>query len=166
MAITIGTCHFVSKAAAINYYKSQEHDMASVDQKIRESEIVIGRPEVPHGYDLRVNDEGRYVLVDDMPGENRRLYDEMIQLGFSWHSGSRYAHFINAAGKYEPFPVGYITGPSRAEENGNGKPWYISVNGPDGWHQKSGTVADIGRLKAWAVQTQSEILAKEQSSAS
>jgi hypothetical protein len=165
MPTTFGTAHFVSKQAAFRYYARQETDKRAVDQKIEEGDIAIGPPPVPYGYGLVVDrEEGRYKLVDVLPGQNRSLYDQMIQKGCRWKSGPRYQHFVDAEGDYAEYPVGYITGPCRAEENGSGTPYYISVNGADGWRQRSGSLADIPGLKQWALDTQNEILSQEHSS--
>jgi hypothetical protein len=54
----IGTCHFVSRRAAIQYYGS----VVMVDLKLSSGEIKLGRPEVKADERAFVNDEGRYCL--------------------------------------------------------------------------------------------------------
>ena len=59
-----GTCHFVSRTAAINYYRSQGHQDAAkaVDSALREERIKIGCPtHLESQHRLTVNSEGRYV---------------------------------------------------------------------------------------------------------
>ena len=60
---TSGTANFVSRAAAVKYYKSQGSDAKEVSRKLKAGEIFIGEPKVPEGMKLMVNrEEGRYVL--------------------------------------------------------------------------------------------------------
>lgn len=60
-----GTPNFVSKTAAIRYYKTQECDTAEVNRKIKDGEIEIGYPKVPEGMTLWIDhEEGRYMLAD------------------------------------------------------------------------------------------------------
>ena len=59
----VGTCHFVSRAGALRYYASQEHDKASVDQKLKDGSIKIGCPKLNPGEKLVIiADEQRYAI--------------------------------------------------------------------------------------------------------
>lgn len=58
-------CHFVTRAALVRYYKSQEYDIAAIQQKLDEGAVFVGRPILPLGDLCDVNDEGRYVIYDD-----------------------------------------------------------------------------------------------------
>ena len=60
-----GTCHFVSRSAAIKYFRPQEgrHAAAAVREKLAEGLIKIGRPKLKQGERLFTNrEEGRYVI--------------------------------------------------------------------------------------------------------
>lgn len=65
MSTMISTCHFVSRQHAIKYYRSQGYcdAAAAVDDKLKEQAIVIGSPKIEPGQTVKINDEGRYVIV-------------------------------------------------------------------------------------------------------
>ena len=56
----MGTSHFVSKTAAINYYKSYGNDTEEVNRKLRDGELQIGRPKSLPGRATRVDEDGRW----------------------------------------------------------------------------------------------------------
>jgi hypothetical protein len=57
----IGTPYFVSKLSAIRYYREYRYDNTeqTVERKLAEGEIYIGRPEIKANEELFVR-EGRY----------------------------------------------------------------------------------------------------------
>ena len=55
----IGTSHFVSKATALRYYAYEGATADSVERKIAEGLIHIGKPE------LKPDGSERYVLIDN-----------------------------------------------------------------------------------------------------
>jgi hypothetical protein len=58
-----GTANFVSKAAAVRYYRDYGFDAADVDRKIAEGEIHIGKPTLKPGDRLVVVYNGtRYAI--------------------------------------------------------------------------------------------------------
>jgi len=65
--MTYGTSHFVSKAAAIRYYRDYEGSDAKqvVEQKIREGQIHIGRPHLKPGETLSVVDGGKRYAISN-----------------------------------------------------------------------------------------------------
>jgi len=71
--IKIGTNHFVSVAAAENYYASQgfQQPKQEVRRKIAEQLIVIGPPKVEEGIETLSIDfvEGRYNITISEPKE-------------------------------------------------------------------------------------------------
>ncbi len=64
---TYGTAHFVSRAAAIAYYREYGYDDVAhaVDAKIAEGEIFIGRPRVFAGQTVSLIDNGRRYAISD-----------------------------------------------------------------------------------------------------
>lgn len=65
MGTRYGTSHFVSRAAAINYYDAYGNDVEEVDRKLVDGEIHIGRPTAPDGCTVYLdNIEGRYIIAD------------------------------------------------------------------------------------------------------
>jgi len=83
MAITYGTCYFVSKSAAIRYYSDyrvshesslthgaswmearQESLNRYVENKLREKEIKIGKPPVGPGESLSLDSDGRWHITE------------------------------------------------------------------------------------------------------
>lgn len=61
-----GTCHFVSIEAAERYYEPYGYDdvKATVQRKLSEGEIYIGKPAVKNGEHATVIDDGtRYAIV-------------------------------------------------------------------------------------------------------
>jgi hypothetical protein len=58
---TIGTAHFVSKAAAVRYYREYGFSAADVERKLADGEIGIGMPSTKPDEELFVR-EGRYHL--------------------------------------------------------------------------------------------------------
>ena len=95
--------------------------------------------------------------------ENSRLHQEMLDKGYLFHSGDGMQYFHNSDNGYVNYPIGYITGPCRSTDNGSGKPWYCSVNGQNGWHQKSSASRD--EVIDWAIKKQKEILDENHTSA-
>lgn len=83
---------------------------------------------------------------------NSPLKAEMEKKGLHIIKRGNYTFFANREGEYQPYPNGYITGP--ATSNGN---LYMSVQGPDGWAQQSGTLEEITK---WAIEKGEEILSK------
>lgn len=68
----IGTCNFVSRKAAEEYYVSQGYDREtitkSVQGKINEGLIAIGKPALKTGQKLGIDTvEGRYFIDDGKP---------------------------------------------------------------------------------------------------
>lgn len=58
-----GTSYFVSKAAAVRYYRDYGDDARSVDRKLAEGLIHIGKPPIRPGDRLSVIDSGtRYEI--------------------------------------------------------------------------------------------------------
>tara|TARA_R110002051_G_scaffold320127_1_gene405011 strand:+ start:166 stop:399 length:234 start_codon:yes stop_codon:yes gene_type:complete len=75
MEIKMGTSHFESEQAAVNYYYSQCYDKDTVGrdvmEKIERGEITIGPPELKDGERLEIiKGEGRYAIIasDYRPG--------------------------------------------------------------------------------------------------
>lgn len=58
---TYGTNHFVSKVAAVRYYRQYGLTESDVNKKIVDFEIAIGKPLVKKNETLHVV-EGRYVI--------------------------------------------------------------------------------------------------------
>lgn len=161
MATIYGTHYFVSRAAAVKYYKSQESDAVEVDRKIKDGEIAIGRPEVPPGCRLLTDEDGRLHIEayegTDWPG-NAALTAQMINEGYQFKRNGWYEHFIDAEGKYVEYPIGYIRGPYCDRSSGNPRPWCVSVKGPGGWHQRSFRDGQMEKMKQWAIETQIYVL--------
>lgn len=62
-----GTSHFVSRSAAMRYYKDYGYDdvKSAVDSKIRDGEIHIGKPSLKAGQSLKLIDGGkRYAILE------------------------------------------------------------------------------------------------------
>jgi len=86
--------------------------------------------------------------------QNAPLRAKMEKRGYHLNiSKDKRKFFIDKEGKYVPYPVGYITGPGMS--NGS---YYMSVQGKNGWSQKSGL--DILELKKWAVEKSKQNLAE------
>jgi hypothetical protein len=63
MAQFIGSCHFVSHAAACRYYRDYGFTAVDVDRKLAEGEIALGRPATMPGDIVHVIDLGtRYAI--------------------------------------------------------------------------------------------------------
>ena len=61
----IGTNHFTSHYAAVNYYRGYGYGAQTnqaVSNKIREGEIVIGKPPLKEGETLSIIDNCRYQI--------------------------------------------------------------------------------------------------------
>ena len=70
MKITCGTCYFVSKRAAVRYYRDYIIDTRGVDQKIAADEIRIGKPTIKAGETLHIIDNGTRYAIE---GEEREI---------------------------------------------------------------------------------------------
>lgn len=62
--IVTGTCHFVSRRAAITYYARQGDDADEVRKKLDEGAIHLGPPNVKPHQKWRVNHQGRYEITE------------------------------------------------------------------------------------------------------
>lgn len=63
----VGTSYFVTRTAAIEYYRPYEgaNAEAAVDRKLAAGEIHIGRPPITSGQSCVLNEEeGRYFIRD------------------------------------------------------------------------------------------------------
>jgi len=71
--ISYGTSHFVSRGAAIRYYRDYGYDdtAAAVDRKIREGEIHIGKPALKPGQRLTTVDGGKRYAISENPAGRR-----------------------------------------------------------------------------------------------
>ena len=87
---------------------------------------------------------------------NRPLRDEMFRIGFEWKSTKTHEHFVDSDGEYVPYPLGYIRG-AHLSENGSPRPWSFSVQGHDGWHQRSFPTLSRDAYD-WALETAKEII--------
>ncbi len=83
---------------------------------------------------------------------NQPLKLKMESKGFRLKFTKDHTFFVDANGKYEPYPIGYITGP---HHGGNGE-LYMSVQGPNGWRQRS--FKNESEAVKWALATAKEIL--------
>lgn len=68
-------------------------------------------------------------------------------------------YYVNREGRYVPYPPGYIRGPVLCS-NGNPRPYQMSVQGHNGWHQRGFTYLEgaKGEAEAWAIKTAVEVL--------
>lgn len=62
-----GTAHFISRDAAIRYYREYGYDdtAAEVDRKLADGEIYIGPPELKPGQRLARIDAGTRYAIED-----------------------------------------------------------------------------------------------------
>jgi hypothetical protein len=69
---------------------------------------------------------------------NKPLYDKMIEEGNTYKpdKDKGLGYFVNKDGDYVSFPVGYVTGIGY-DNNGNPKPYYVSIKESNGWRQHS-----------------------------
>jgi hypothetical protein len=63
--VTVGTSHFVSKAAAVRYYAYEHATEADIDRKLAEGLIHIGKPELKPGQRLSTIDNGTRYAIED-----------------------------------------------------------------------------------------------------
>lgn len=63
MSLTVGTCYFESREAAVRYYADQGIDAEGVDRKLAEGEIFLGPPPHAAGDLLHIRD-GRYIIEE------------------------------------------------------------------------------------------------------
>jgi hypothetical protein len=63
MSIQVGTSHFVSIPAAFKYYKEYGYSEMDVRDKVIAKEITIGQPEIIFGESLKVDTNGRYMII-------------------------------------------------------------------------------------------------------
>lgn len=71
-------------------------------------------------------------------------------------------YYVNREGGYVPYPPGYIRGPVLCS-NGNPRPYQMSVQGHNGWHQRGFTQLELvnGEAEAWAIKTAVEVLPED-----
>ena len=95
--------------------------------------------------------------------ENSRLHQEMLDKGYLFHSGDGMQRFRYNENGYVNYPIGYIAEPRRSANGESVNPWFCSVKGPNGWHQKSSVSRD--EVIDWAIKKQKEILDENHTSA-
>lgn len=61
----VGTSYFVSKAAAVRYYAYEGATEATIERKLAEGLIHIGKPPLQNGQRLTVIDDGTRYAVED-----------------------------------------------------------------------------------------------------
>lgn len=65
MKTRIGTSYFISKKAAIRYFKDYGYDAKAVEQKFERGEIHVGKPIITEFERLEIiPNEGRYMRVE------------------------------------------------------------------------------------------------------
>lgn len=83
---------------------------------------------------------------------NEQLRKVMFDRGCEWKQTTSKEYFTKD-GEYEPYPVGYIRGP-HFSECGSRTPYSYSVQGRDGWLQRSFSHTDVAIEGAkWALDT-------------
>jgi hypothetical protein len=93
----------------------------------------------------------------DITAHNKPLHEAMIARGCKWVSTSSKEYFT-FDGEYEPYPAGYIRGP-QFHENGNPRPYSYSVQGRNGWLQRSFTHQEVlTEGPRWALETAQSVL--------
>lgn len=93
----------------------------------------------------------------DFANHNAKLDASMKAQGFNKVFKRGLSFFEDSNGKYVPFPVGYITGPSSSDRGGE-LVVYASVQGQNGWLQKQVKPHQESSLVAWALKSASSIL--------
>lgn len=61
----VGTSYFVSKAHAIRYYAYENATDATIERKLAEGLIHIGKPELKPGHRLTVIDDGTRYAIEE-----------------------------------------------------------------------------------------------------
>ncbi len=61
----VGTSHFVSKAAALRYYRYEHATPETIERKLEAGLIHIGEPAVAPGQKLILIDDGTRYAVED-----------------------------------------------------------------------------------------------------
>ena len=61
--------------------------------------------------------------------------------------------FFEKNGEFVPYPPGYITGPMSCADG-----FYVSVQGPDGWRQRTYPHGKMAEAEEWALTTAKQIL--------
>lgn len=93
----------------------------------------------------------------DITAHNKPLHEAMIARGCEWVSTSSKEYFT-FDGEYEPYPAGYIRGP-QFHENGNPRPYSYSVQGRNGWLQRSFTHQEVfTEGPRWALEAAKSVL--------
>lgn len=88
----------------------------------------------------------------DLLNHNAPLDAALAAKGCSRVNERGRSFFVDATGKYAPFPVGYITGPTKTDRDGVPM-LYASVQGVHGWMQKTGEIYEEKELIKWALET-------------
>lgn len=83
----------------------------------------------------------------------------MIEAGNAFVRQDGREYFVNSKGEYVDYPAGYIRGP-HFESNGNPRPFTMSVQGLNGWHQRGFTKQEHDRKESfdWALKTAKKVL--------
>jgi hypothetical protein len=87
--------------------------------------------------------------------QNKDLFHQHIADGFKFKKGKGLSHFVDAAGEYAIYPVGYITGVGRHDDPNHPNPFVASVYLGGSWAQRSfQTTAEVIK---WAKEKAAEV---------
>lgn len=78
--IRYGTSYFVSRSAAIRYYKDYGDNAASVDTKIREGSIHIGKPPLKPGDVLMTTDGGKRYMIQSANSKSNPIGSKLTHV--------------------------------------------------------------------------------------
>lgn len=65
MTMITGTCHFVTREAAIRYYEPYGFDAADVQRKLDDGEIRLGEPPLQPGQKSFLVDDGTRYAIEE-----------------------------------------------------------------------------------------------------
>lgn len=91
--------------------------------------------------------------MNEVQKHNEPLRQAHFKLGYKWKTKNGIAYFVDDTDKYVPFPVGYITGPTR-DRNREGFSYMSVYLGESGWAQR--TMDNGIELEQWALERAKE----------
>jgi|TARA_R110000744_G_scaffold376725_1_gene491166 hypothetical protein len=95
------------------------------------------------------------ILAQQIEQHNKPLQEAMKAKGFRMKKVGKTVCYYDKADVFQPFPAGYITGPSDNYNTGK----YMSVRDNNGcWKQQTMPLNRLSKLQQWALDTAKEVL--------
>lgn len=100
--IQIGTNHFRDRRSVDDYFAFYGYSQSDVAYKLAQGDVNIGKPKLLRGQRDRLNDDRRYVIVDDLETDQRKALESFMERhGRQWKE-TLLSYWLNGKDAQEP----------------------------------------------------------------